>query len=638
LYIFAWTGWWYIFDFIIASMIGYIIYFMIMHRSELKKGVLKVILNKDIKNTFILLMVFFGVSGIFVAFFNNFEIFLSAFTEPIRRLSIGAASSADLWPNVLTTVAELNNASIAQIIGQIGGTLLFAISLIGIMLTMLTNKPRDKWVLAGSALWFVMIVAYQEKLSLYMFLLLLSLPIIIGLLVPLITKEHEIDVKYALFMTLWFMVTIFTATKGVRFILLLVPVFGVAFGIAVGKIYDIIVEWTSNELEMNKTVTKAITVMLLLFLLVAPVKAAHNNAMQQVPMMNDGWYQSLIKIKNESAPDAIVNSWWDFGHWFTAIADRAVTFDGGSQSTPMAHWIGKTLLTGDEDTSVGILRMLDCGSNTAFEELNKKLNDTHKSVSVLYEIIVLKKEDAIKKLSDYVDSKTADDIVSKYTHCNAPEDYFITSEDMVGKSGVWAHFGSWDFARAEVWRDNRELSFDDFVKKVQEQNYGIDEKTAKDMYYQIQTITDERAANSWIAPWPSYVSGKTACAETNDEIRCQNGLIINKTDFNAWIPTNDGVLHPKTFIYNDAKGELKIREYEKGKVITTGDGTYLGAGLIKNGNTYYSILMDDRLSQSLFTKLFYFEGEGTTHFEKFSDVRAVTGERIIVWKVNWEGK
>ncbi len=36
--------------------------------------------------------------------------------------------------------------------------------------------------------------------------------------------------------------------------------------------------------------------------------------------------------------------------------------------------------------------------------------------------------------------------------------------------------------------------------------------------------------------------------------------------------------------------------------------------------------------------MFYLNGHGLKYFDKFSDVRDITGGRIIVWKVNWEGK
>jgi len=63
-----------------------------------------------------------------------------------------------------------------------------------------------------------------------------------------------------------------------------------------------------------------------------------------LPNFDDGWYAGMEKIKNETSQDAIITSWWDFGHFFATVGDRGVTFDGGSQTTPQAHWVGKLLL------------------------------------------------------------------------------------------------------------------------------------------------------------------------------------------------------------------------------------------------------------------------------------------------------
>jgi len=48
--------------------------------------------------------------------------------------------------------------------------------------------------------------------------------------------------------------------------------------------------------------------------------------------------------------------------------------------------------------------------------------------------------------------------------------------------------------------------------------------------------------------------------------------------------------------------------------------------------------MDADLTASMFTRMFYQEGIGLRYFKKFSDERSVFGGRIIVWKVDWEGK
>ena len=81
--------------------------------------------------------------------------------------------------------------------------------------------------------------------------------------------------------------------------------------------------------------------------------------------------------KNTSS-ETVVMSWWDFGHLFAVAADRPVTFDGGSQNTPRAYWIGKALTTSNETLSLGILRMLSSSGDLAYETLDNYTNDSGK--------------------------------------------------------------------------------------------------------------------------------------------------------------------------------------------------------------------------------------------------------------------
>ena len=83
-----------------------------------------------------------------------------------------------------------------------------------------------------------------------------------------------------------------------------------------------------------------------------------------------------------------MNSWWDFGHHFKFISDRAVTFDGGTQNSPQAHWIGRVLQTDNEEEAIAILRMLDCGANSAFKLALEETNDPLISVSLVKDIIM----------------------------------------------------------------------------------------------------------------------------------------------------------------------------------------------------------------------------------------------------------
>ncbi|MBD3203624.1 hypothetical protein GF327_04975 [Candidatus Woesearchaeota archaeon] len=638
-YSFAWSGWWYLFYFLTASLLSYIGYRFAYHLLHSKKRITS-FYDKEIRNVLILLILFTTLTSITAIALGNYRAVKGVITLKnvivITRLR-AASKGANLWPNVYTTVAELNPASLGETINGVGSKLLFVIALMGIISTLVDFKKQKliNLIYFGvSFVWFVVIIN-NTSMNLLLFLFLLFIPILAGIIISLIYK-YDIDVKYSILLVFWFMATIYAASKGIRFILLLIPPFAIAFSIAVSLLYEFLVKFSSKHLYISKNIAKIIVLLLLLTTLVNPIKAGQNVSKRYIPHVNDGWYASLTKIKDESAKDAIVNSWWDFGHWFKFLADRRVTFDGASQNSPMAHWVGKALLTAKEEEAVGILRMLDCGSNDAFKVINEETNDTILSIEIINEIIVMDKEEAQEYLEDYFSEKKTEEILS-LSHCKAPENYFITSEDMVGKSGVWAHFGIWSFERAKLYYYFDSKSKPEFVETVIDE-FDYSEKEANNMYNTLLNLRTDRQVNDWIASWPSY-GGRTGCSKNgNTSLVCGlpagNGqkipVEIDLEDKNAEVKTQDNkVLHPKKFGFMD-EGEFVEKTYEND--VLPNDISFV---LVNTGGNYRMVLMAPELVGSTFTRLFYLEGEGMDHFEKFSDVRDVQGQRIIVWKVKW---
>jgi dolichyl-diphosphooligosaccharide--protein glycosyltransferase len=316
---------------------------------------------------------------------------------------------------------------------------------------------------------------------------------ILGILATMIKKDKhgKRDIKYAIFLIIWFIGTIYGSTKGLRFTLLLVPAFSIAIGIALGMAYEFISVWMSKELKVHKLITKSVLIIIFVLLFSGMWNSARVSAINEIPLINDAWYNSLVKIDNEASKDAIINSWWDMGHWFKEVGNRPVTFDGTSQDSPQAYWIGKTLLTSDEDVAVGILRMLDCGATNAFDELDKVIKDTDRSVDILNEIILVDKVSAENILKKYGLNDQEVASVLKNTHCSPPEDYFITSEDMVSKSGVWAHFGSWNFEKAEIFNTLSKSKYQnnmDLSVKYMKDRFNYTEERAEDVYDEIQSL------------------------------------------------------------------------------------------------------------------------------------------------------
>ena len=638
---FTWGGWWYIFDYILASVVLYILYYSFAHKKELMRSFVSFARQDAVKNSISFFVIFFIVSAVSVSFFVSYRHFEKFYTNPTGFAKLKEVGITTIWPNVFTTVAELNPASLNQVVDQVGlgNIFFFLIALIGINLTLKTKGRKNLLFFAGTLVWYLIIILLKVQ-DLNTFLILISIPIVIRVIIALWESDTEIDIKYAIFLIIWFISTIYASTKGIRFALLVVPPFAIGFGITLYQVYRYSSAWAASALHINKLISKIIVMLVLGLLLVPPYISAYNTSTSFVTDFNDAWAISLERINQDSKPNAIVNSWWDFGHWFKYWADRPVTFDGTSQNTPPAHWIGKVLLSDDEKLAVGILRMLDCGSREGFNTLSKLTNDDAEAIDIMYEIMPLSRKEAEKILTGrFDDGKAAESILEK-THCQPPENYFITSEDMVGKSGVWAHFGSWDFDRALVYHTLKKKEYNDLDKSVKflQERFSHSKDDAENLFYEVQSITTSDQANNWIAPWPGY-AGSAGCEEIDNlTLSCVISgipLIVNLSTNDIYADSTTGRVHPKRASFQTDKGVM-LKEYNE-SVITLQNGRNLGIAIAKEDEGYFAVAMDSDLAWSMFTRMFYQEGIGLKHFQKFSDERSIFGGRIIVWKVDWEG-
>lgn len=606
---FAWSGWWYVFDFILASCALYLIYLLIVKYTEKKTRDNST--NEELKNIGLGVLALIISTGIFVTIVRGFHAFVDSPFSPFR-FAKGAASQVfigDIWPNVYTTVAELNPANFDSIVNNIGGKFYFYMSILG--------------VIALLAIAIIKTIRHEKK-------------------------EAKVYMILGILCSLWYGATIYASLSGIRFVLLLVPPFAIALGIAYGLISVYGTKWLSESLKLNKKIVVWVVLILLLSTFVLPrnsfVKDADRTARDEFPIINDAWYNSLTKINREAASDAIINSWWDFGHHFKYLGNRKVTFDGASQNTPQAHWIGKALLTDDEELSVGILKMLDCGANRATEELNKELKDMPYTIGVMYKLVKMNVNQADKYLENLGISKERREVILNYSHCknqnHIPEDYFITSEDMIGKSGVWGHFGSWNFVKSELWINAREWDKEKTINFLTSKKLNISRGEAEKLYFELQAVTTSDQANNWISPWPGYEQriGRIDCVERNEQLLCgkdqQIFIKINLTTMEPYMVGEQGFVNPSSFAYVE-KNDVIVKKYANSKNMD------IGITLLPNdkklGN-YQILLSSEAIAGSMFNRLFYLQGHGLKHFKFFTKEQSISGNVIYIWKVDWEGK
>ncbi len=667
IYSLAWGGWWWIFDFIMAASAGtiaaFVIYETILAMNRRTHGAAKALINSfklpTARAAITTTAAYFVSAGFFISIFTNVGNFIATPLASIgfRTLKTPVVDTAS--PNVLRTVAELNEGTVGQAISQIGGGL-FTVAVIGIILIILR----------------VAIEALKKERD---------------------TEKMLRDVFYAAVLTLWFGATLYSVTKGIRFALLIVPAFSIAFGVVFGMAASYPAQWLSREFKTSKAAImaaifliiffafpgigisfksgilamaflalasaavyagyrlskqlntgKAVTIAAALLVVSAVslpaladvrlfsssvVDASRGTAQSDVPLVNDAWYNALASIKENSEEDAIITSWWDFGHHFKALADRAVTFDGTTQSSPEAHWVGRLFMTNDEHEAVGILKMLNCGAYTGTEEIRKAVGgDNVKAVILTKEIIMKENRADAKKIllqENFTDEQA--ESVLNLTHCNPPESFVIASEDMIDKSGVWAHFGGWNYTKADIWKATRGMNRDEALRYMEEK-FRMTKDEAGSLFAQMQGIKTDADADAWISPFIGISRGIEGCSESGGLIRCGDGLIVNTTTHEAFYPTSQGNLHPMSIAYPAADGNVVEKKFENDTIPQD-----LSVLLFPSGNGYARVVANPKLVNSMFLRMFYLQGQGLKHFKLLTRQRGFTGTDIWVWQVDWNG-
>ena len=591
------SSWWHIFDFLLGALGVWFIYQVWLKRIELKKGLATFLMMDDIKKIWQLGVIFVLTSWLFRPlitvmiggeFFSSLKpMILNPFVEPFAFMKLKEVAITSIWPNVLTTVAELNRVSMNSIIGQTGGKLLFILSLVGVAILLLKKEKGERK---------------------YLF--------------------------YGVLLAFWYIGAIYAARSSVRFVAFLVPAFALGISAFVYFAYDYLSKWADKGLKIKPIITKTLVIILIIVLVFMPLsKSAENTAKNEVPSMNDAWYDALLKIQHDSN-DGIITSWWDFGHWFVAVSQRKVTFDGGSQGKRI-HWVGRTLREDNETQSIGILRMLNCAQEEAPLRLSEMLGGTiHndvEAIDIMYSIFSLNKEEARQVyLDEGLTSEQAEELLG-LTHCdNLIKQYYITSEDMIGKAGVWAHFGSWDFHKAAMFNQVKNKPVEE-GKNILIEKFSLSEEEADRIYYEIQSADGD----SWISPWPGYLSGVNGCSKEENMLTCIQGvqgqqikMLVDLDTMTVEIPGSDGMV-PNSIVY--AVEDETIEKQLEGKKAG------FSLVLIPSGEGYRSLLSSQELANSIFTRTFFMNGHGLKHFNKFDDRTGVTGVRIVTWTVDWEG-
>lgn len=582
----TWKGWWFIFD---IMLITYLIFVMNLKLAFADGYRDPSHPNRDaaiIKGHWLLLVFFFFVSGFFMLGMNGFNVWKDFIMEPLKLWNVLQITPQAMWPNVYRTVAELKDIQSFELMMALGGSFIFFTSLL-------------------------------------------------GLLYLILFKKHVRDEEYGfgiLAVTLWIIIIFCTTLQAFRFALLLVVPLGLAFGVSYTAFYKAVVEKTKNfQRQWLRYLCRFCVVAVFSVYLVSCIVGINTKLLPILPQMTDEWNDILIKIKNETPENAIINSWWDFGHWFKAIAGRRVLFDGMTQNTPYAYWMARVLLTDNENEAVGILRMINVNDNKAVDFLEKKGDiELIKAVDLIQKSCGKEnKEEAYAYLiKNRVQEDTARHVADLLFPEGLPTVYFIVSYDMIAKIGAITYIGNWNFRNVDAWFKHEEFSPDEFLIYASH-HYGLESSEVQDLNLEISLLSDDEA-RTWFSRAMLHTSSLSEVSKKDgDLLFFANGLVVDLKNYHAYVASEflEKQGTPEYLFYMRDNKFIEVAQDQSNKTFS--------ALLVSKDDSYQSILTDALVARSMLARLYFFKGRGLDCFKLFAQTQDKEGNAIYCYKIEW---
>ncbi|MBU0504198.1 MAG: STT3 domain-containing protein [Candidatus Omnitrophota bacterium] len=568
LFSFTWNSWWFIFLIVIIYETFSVIFYTtraLVFSSDENTAIFK-------KHAFsFVLFILFSVFWVFLL--SGYEPFMSISTKVIEAVTLNKPLTISIWPNVFSTVGELRKVGLVEIARSAGGVWVFFSSLVCLILVFLLYKKHSR---------------YKRESLLILLVWLLSM-------------------GYACF-------------KGVRFVMFITLPLGIFLGWGLSEIY-------AYFRLKNRVFVFPLVIVLVLFLSLNLVKNGYKTARNIYPLIDDIWYRSLSVIRENTPTESVINSWWDFGDWFKAVARRKVIFDGQSQDVPQSYWMARVFLSNSEREAIAILRMLNNGGNKAFEIIKSGIKDPYKSVFLLQKVMFMSRTDAAEALSKYLPSAKTEAVINILFNKPARV-YFVVDPTMPSKMHAISYIGNWNFAKAYLAQNLKKKGKDEMVNYLKE--LGVENPQR---LYTEASLIPENSLDDWISNRFQFFSGAVRGQVRDNVVYFDNGFIYNPKDQSVYLHV------PQEGKYKTPRSVFLMQPDNNLSEILNPNPSLGFSILIYRGldGTYRSILLNRELVNSFFVRMFIFNGSGSTHFKPFLEgIYGREEDRLRVFKIIWD--
>ncbi len=576
LYASTWQGWWFIFDIIIIASALYLVNLKDVRRFTEEEPA-------DVGAQARMFGAFFGFSAVCVMLLNGPAVFADFILEPVRLTRIFNIAPESIWPNVYLTVEELSPASVPLVVQSIGGSFIFFMGLIGLLFAFVRERLLRDTVFGC------------------------------GLLCAAI----------------WIVVSFYAALQALRLVLLLIVPAGLAFGFVVGKIRDAVENLVSRQgvRPAVRLAGRGAFLILAALYLFSHTTRVYGTATTTLPKFNDIWQRTLARIHDAAPTESVVNSWWDFGHWFKTVAGRRVLFDGMTQNSPYAYWMAQVLFSDDEGAAARTLKMLDASGHEGVDLLVEKLGGVGEAVRLTQTVLAAGPEKGRAELTKALEPADVEAAMPLLFPETAPPAYFILSYDMLSKVAPISFIANWDFSRVDMWFKGRRLGEIEFLEYAQRQ-HNLTPGQAMATHWDVKAL-NEKAARSWFSKMVGYRSDLRPLEAWQGMWMFENGLIVDWSVKRAYVmggaPDGRGV--PASLLYME--DGVFHEEPQPGATLD------FSALIVRQDEEIKAILLPPALGKSLLLRLYFLKGEGLKHFRLWNEETDENDNAIYVYEILW---
>jgi hypothetical protein len=532
----------------------------------------------------------------------------------LTRHGAAPGGTALSWPSALAMVGELTVPTLGVIAMRSYGYLLFFVGWLGLLLLLM---PRRGWdvghfavLIAGTLLYRYLLTAAGLARSTLIALLLL--PLFAAVLVDVLAREpaDADDTSAGMVVAAWLLAALVMSYDALRFVLLLAAPLGIAMGVAAGRLHLWLDRQVCARFAAPGAVPRLLAAAAALALAILPIRIGYATSVSYLPAIDRAWADTLAGLRSAAPPDAIINTWWDYGYWTEYLAERRVSADGGTLLTHTPHWLARAELAASEDEAVGLLRMLNCGSDAepypegaqgAPAKLTRHGLGERGAYDAVVRLASLDRGAADQYLAGLgLDAAARADVLAS-THCTPPASYLVLSSQQVAFPGFW-QLGEWDPARPAAACGPGE-SCTGFV-----------------------TV-------DW-APCPAVAGGEHRCWIGRPDRHGRQIEAVRYTDADVrtarLVTTHPGhapsEAAPDLLLLVDGDAVVRLGQ------ATPGDG---GTALLLDPERQRALVGSPSALDSLYTRLMFLDGRATSRFHKLDERTGAAGQRVVTWAIDF---